>query len=232
MSDNESDNEMMPTSFTEYDGESYKKTYIQKDGGVKTIEYKKKEGTKTKNEQLTENMDETIEKWKNESVAVITGNWEEELNKYRGNYCRYQSIKKFGKGKGKDLVLRNGGFISKADEDFVILVSPHGVWSLQYAEARQIFVKERKKRKKKEKDTFKKDTFKKGVAKKSVSEVSPPKKGLPRKLTDDEADAVLKKSYYEEDMKFGRDKLYHTLKENGHRISRKQVGEWLKKNLI
>ena len=229
MSDNESDNEMMPTSFTEYDGESYKKTYIQKDGGVKTIEYKKKEGTKTKNEQLTENMDETIEKWKNESVAVITENWEEELNKYRGNYCKYQSIKKFGKGKGKDLVLRNGGFISKADEDFVILVSPHGVWSLQYAEARQIFVKERKKRKKKEKVH---KEVKKAVAKKEVSVDTPPKKGLPRKLTDDEADAVLKKSYYEEDMKFGRDKLYHTLKENGHRISRKQVGEWLKKNLI
>ena len=252
MSDNESDNEVMPTSVTEYDGKSYKKTYIQKDGSVKTLEYKKKEGTKTINEQLTENMDETIEKWKNESVAVITGNWEEELKKYKGNYCRYQSIKKFGKGKGKDLVLRNGGFISKAGEEFVTLVSSHGVWSLQYADARQIFVKERKKRKKKEKVPKELKKAQKKIRKeyeeqkeeeandiiqeqKEAEEEAPPvnrRQPLPRKLTDDEADAVLKRAYYEEDMKFGRDKLYHTLKENGHRISRKQVDEWLKKQAL
>ena len=63
MSDTESENEKMPTSVTEYNGKNYKKQYIQENGDVKTIEYKKQAGTKTMNEQLTERMDETIEQW-------------------------------------------------------------------------------------------------------------------------------------------------------------------------
>ena len=52
------------------------------------------------------------------------------------------------------------------------------------------------------------------------------------KLTDEQAEALLKKSYYEEDMKFGRDKLFQTLKSNGHKITRKQVDGWLKQQLL
>jgi len=58
------------------------------------------------------------------------------------------------------------------------------------------------------------------------------KESKPEKLTDEEADAVLKKAYYEEDFKFGRDKLYSSIKANGHNLTRKQVNDWLKKQTL
>ena len=137
-------------SITHYDGNSYKREFVSKNGDIKTITYKKNVGTRTVNEQLTENMDETIKRWKEESVAVIKDDFENNLKKYKGYYCRYQTVLKQGKDKGK-LAVRNGGFIAAVEKDFVYLTSVIGGWSLQYEDARQIFVKIKKPRGRKKK---------------------------------------------------------------------------------
>jgi len=54
----------------------------------------------------------------------------------------------------------------------------------------------------------------------------------PKPLTDEEADVILQKAYYDDDMKFGRDKLYKTLRIDNPTITRKQVDSWLKKQAL
>ena len=235
-------------SIVEYDGVNYKKQYVNEEtGAIKTVTYVKKPGTKTTNEILTENMEENLKIWKNSSLEVITDNWQKRLKKWRGYYCRYQAVNKHGKDKGK-LCLRNGGFIGDAEPDFLCLASPFGSWSLQYADARQIFiiktpprgrpkkVKAPAQLKKAQQEVLAKLDAKADAKDKKNEKVKPKKAAkrnkLPPKLTDEEADELLKKAYYEEDMKFGRDKLYQTLKDDGHRITRKQVDEWLKKQVL
>ncbi len=241
-----------PKSITEYDGTNYKKQYVSENGDVKTVEYKKKPGTKSINEQLTENMDETIARWKKESVEVITGDWEENLKKYKGYYCRYQTTLKHGDNKG-ELCVRNGGFIAKVTSSYVYLTSISGGWSVQYDDVKQIFIKKKKKRGKQKKPKVPKKLKKaqqevqdeieakeeeeaEAEAERQEKEKKKKKKPKPvpkpAKLTDEEAEELLQTAYYDNDMKFGRDKLFHTLKEDGHRITRKQVDEWLKKQVL
>ena len=237
-----------------YDGKTYKKEWVMRDGSIAKTEYTKPAKTKTINQQLTENMEENVTKFIAEAEEVVTSNFKTNLKPFIGHYARYQAVGTQGKMKGK-LVLRNGGFITKVEDKYVFLTCNIGGWSVQYANLKQMFVLPKKKRKKaddkapkelkkvqeevlediqeqKEEEEQKEQEQKEQEEAEEEANQPPPPPPAPRSLTDEEADALLKKSYYDEDMKFGRDKLYATLKANGHKITRKQVGDWLKKQAL
>lgn len=229
-------------------GQKIKKQLVTKDGSIKNFEYEPVAGTQTINEQLTENFDETLATWEDECDFVYDSDYKKNLSDKKGKYIKYAIQNKKGVKK-----LRNGGAILKVEDDYVMIMNTMTklAWSVQYKNLFKVCIWSKSKKKKEDKVPKKL----KKVQKKVIQEIeeekkeeeedialeqkeeeeeeqanqAPPPQPLPRKLTDAEADELLKKSYYDEDMKFGRDKLYATIKANGHRITRKQVDTWLKK---
>ena len=231
-------------------GKKFKKELVQADGSIRTFEYEPASGTKTINQQLTENMDETLEEWALEAQEVYIGNYEDNLSDKKGHYAKYVVSDKKGNKK-----LRNGGLIMKVDTKYVMLKNPVNnlAWSVQYATLYKIFVwgmkhrregeappqlrrvqrqvREEIQERKEEEENIEREQKEAEDAEEEANR-PPPVPPKPRKLTDEEANELLKKAYYDSDMKFGRDKLYATMKAQGHRISRKQVDDWLKKQLL
>jgi len=233
-------------------GKKFKKDLVQEDGSIKTFEYEPAKGTKTVNQQLTENKEETLQEWADLAEHVYRKDYEENLNPMKGHYAKY--VVKDKKGNYK---LRNGGLIMKVESSYVMLKNPVNnlAWSVQYGTLDAIYVWAMKGKKKEDEEA---PPELKKAQKKVLKEIQehkeeeeqdeiqeqkeqeaeeqaqqpPPAPPAPRRLTDEQADELLKKSYYDEDMKFGRDKLYSTLKANGNNITRKQVDEWLKKQLL
>jgi len=235
-------------SKTEFDGETYKKEWINNKGDLITTEYKKKPNTQSINQQLTADMEETLKKWTAESETVFTDDFEKNLKPLIGRFVRYQAKQHKGKDKGK-IVLRVGGFVTKVENKYMYLTCNIGGWSVQYDNLIKVFVKKQKEKKeKKEKapkelkkiqkkvrkeiEERKEEEGQDEVQEQKEQDDEPPPPPPPRRLTDTEADEVLKKAYYDDDMKFGRDKLYATLKADGKNITRKQVDGWLKKQVL
>ena len=235
-------------SKTEFDGEIYKKEWINNKGDLIKTEYQKKPNTQSINEQLSNEMEDTVKKWTDESETVLTDDFEKNLKPFMGRFVRYQARQHKGKDKGK-LVLRVGGFVTKVENKYMYLTCNIGGWSVQYDNLIKVFVKKQKEKKEK-KEKAPKELKK--IQKKVRQEIQerkeeegedeqqeqkekddePPPPPPPRRLTDTEADEILKKAYYDDDMKFGRDKLYATLKADGKNVTRKQVDNWLKKQVL
>ncbi|MCP4054875.1 MAG: transposase family protein [Mesoflavibacter sp.] len=235
-------------SKTEFDGEIYKKEWINNKGDLIKTEYQKKPNTQSINEQLSNEMEDTVKKWTDESETVLTDDFEDKLKPFIGRFVRYQARQHKGKDKGK-IVLRVGGFVTKVENKYMYLTCNIGGWSVQYDNLIKVFVKKQKEKKEKKEKTPKEL---KKIQKKVRQEIEERKEEEgedeqqeqkeqddeplppppPRRLSDVEADEILKKAYYDDDMKFGRDKLYATLKADGKNVTRKQVDNWLKKQVL
>ncbi|MCP4053556.1 MAG: hypothetical protein GY739_10900, partial [Mesoflavibacter sp.] len=118
-------------SKTEFDGDTYKKEWINKQGDLITTEYKKKPNTQSINQQLSNEMEETVKKWTDESETVLTDDFEDKLKPFIGRFVRYQVKQHKGKDKGK-IVVRVGGFLTKVENKYMYLTCNIGGWSVQY----------------------------------------------------------------------------------------------------
>ncbi len=229
-------------------GKKFKKELVQGDGSIKTFEYEPAKGTQTVNQQLTANQEEVLEEWEEEAEYYYTSDFENNLKDKKGCYAKYAVA-----GKNESLLLRNGGVVTQVEKDYLMLKNTVNnlAWSVQYAKLRKIYVWKKnngkddgeadapelrqvqKKVKKERRDAEIEERKEEEEAKEEEQpDAPPPPPPAPRKLSDEEASELLKTSYYEKDMKFGRDKLYSTLVEQGHRITRKQVDNWLKKQKL
>ena len=235
-------------SKTEFDGDTYKKEWINKQGDLITTEYKKKPNTQSINQQLSNEMEETVKKWTDESETVLTDDFEDKLKPFIGRFVRYQVKQHKGKDKGK-IVVRVGGFLTKVENKYMYLTCNIGGWSVQYDNLIKVFVKKKKEKKEKKEKVPKELKKVQNKIKEEIEERKeeegydeqqeqkeqddePPQPPPPQRLTDEEADEVLQKAYYQGDLKYGRDKLYATLKADGKNITRKQVDNWLKKQVL
>ena len=237
-------------SKTEFDGDTYKKEWINKQGDLITTEYKKKPNTQSINQQLSNEMEETVKKWTDESETVLTDDFEDKLKPFIGRFVRYQAKQHKGKDKGK-IVVRVGGFLTKVENKYMYLTCNIGGWSVQYDNLIKVFVKKKKEKKEKKEKVPKElkkvqNKIKEEIEerkeeegydeqqeqKEQDDEPPQPQPPQPQRLTDEEADEVLQKAYYQDDLKYGRDKLYATLKADGKNITRKQVDNWLKKQVL
>lgn len=84
---------------------------------------------------------------------------------------------------------------------------------------RKAKLEKEKEEKAKEKELKKK----KSITKEEKAQIRSQKKEQKEK----EYAKLLNEYYYKKDMKFGRDKLHHTIKQDGHKIARDYVGKWL-----
>jgi len=228
----------------------FKKQYVNKQGELQTIDFKLPK--KTINDELSEDINKTKELWTKQSIFTATS--EDDLKKLlqtkKGKFFKYISRR------GGKIQARMGGILTMVmDNNFMLINPTNGVgWSVQYKDVVELFEtpkqkvedepeskkierqlkkkqKELKKEEREKKKKEKEDKLKKKEEKKAEKEEKK-EQAKPDKLTDEEADAVLKKAYYEDDMKFGRDKLYATIKSQGHNLTRKQVDTWLKKQTL
>jgi len=210
----------------------FKKELVQDNGEIKTFEYEPAPNTKTINQQMTENKEEHLKEWADEAEWIYTGDYKAKLTPKKGYYAKYVVKNKKGK-----ILLRNGGLIMKIEDNYVMLKNPVNnlAWSVQYATLQQIFVWKMKSRKNDENEEAPPELQEAQVEaiqeqKEEEQANAPPP--VPARLTDEEAHAILNTAYYEKDQKFGRDKLYATLKAEGHNVTRKQVDGWLKKQAL
>ena len=238
------------------EGRRFKKQYVNKQGELQIIDFKLPE--KTINDELSEDINKTKELWTKQSIFTATS--EDDLEKLlqtkKGKFFKYISRR------GGKIQARMGGVLTKImDNNFMLMNPTNGVgWSVQYKDVVELFEtpkekvedepeskrierqlkkkqkelkkEEREKKKKEKEDKLKKKKEKKQEKEEEKAEEEAKKEPKPEKLTDEEANTILKKAYYEDDMKFGRDKLYATLKANGHNLTRKQVNDWLKKQTL
>ena len=234
------------------DNRKFKKQWVNRKGEIENVEYTLPK--KTINEELSEDIENTKKIWQKQSIFTATDNFQEQIKSKMGKYFKY--IRKMKDGSIK---ARMGGVLMKITDEYMMLLNPKlmTAWSIQYKdiiilyetpkekdddedepeskriakqqkEIKKQLRKEKREKVKKEKEE-KREKREKNLKEKLEKEEK--KADAPEKLTDEEAEAVLKKAYYEENFKFGRDKLYATLKSNGHNITRKQVNDWLKKQV-
>lgn len=212
-------------------GKKFKKELVQPNGEIKTFEYEPAPNTKTINQQMTENKEEHLKEWADEAEDIYTNNFKEKLTPKKGHYAKYVVKNKKGK-----ILLRNGGLIMKVEDAYVMLKNPvnHLAWSVQYATLEKIFIWKMKGRKQdnEEAPPELQEAQAEAIQEQKAEEEANAPPPAPRKLTDEQANAILKTAYYEKDQKFGRDKLFQTLKLEGHNLTRKQVDGWLKKQVL
>ena len=236
----------------------FKKELVMPNGEVKVFEYEKKEPSF--NDMINANAEiqkEYLDEWRELSEYQYTDDFEDNIKDKMGQYMKY---KRTGFKTGDRPLIRMGGYIVAVTDKFIALKNPirNLTFSVQYSWLLEAFIwkfpekedkdevapeikkaqkikrkqlKEQKKKEEKElKDQQKKDKEIKEKEKKDAEDEK--ERNKPVMLTDEQAEEVLTKAYYEEDMKFGRDKLYKTMKANGHLITRKQTDDFLKKQVL
>ena len=105
----------------------FKKQYVDRLGHIQ--EFETRIAPKTVNDELTENITQTKEDWKKQSTRIITSNFKKKLEKSLGKYFKYIRKDKAGK-----LQARNGGVLSKIDDNYIMLLNTRTrlAWSVQY----------------------------------------------------------------------------------------------------
>ena len=199
----------------------FKKELIKPDGSTQIFEYKQEKGTKSINQQMTEDPDKFINEWEEKSTDIITDNFEEKLLTHKGKYVKYTILRD-----GKKL-LRNGGVILKVEPQYVMIMNymTKLSWSVQYKNLVAIYIMKNDK-KKKDNDEPEKEDKKKDKKKPDKKE---DKKKPDKKEDKPDTDKILNDYYYQKNMN-SRDKLYKALQKDGYKITRKTVEEWIKKN--
>lgn len=185
-------------------------------------EYEKK--SITQNDQISENINDTIEQWKEEGYEL----WKDkDLKPLLQSHLRYIT-------KIKDKIMaRKGGILIQINPDYVLLknLTYNRSWSVQLNSISNdgitgfYYHKEKFENKQNRKTKPIKSLIEKKDDKKEE------KKNDEINISDDkEKDKILNQIYYEEKFYVGRDKLFNLIKSrkiNG--ISSNYIGKWLKK---
>jgi hypothetical protein len=191
---------------------------------------------KTSQDTLNDNKQKTLTDWDKKGYVKYDG---ELKDLPQGQYIRF--IKKDG-------TLLNGGYMvsNKKDEKYFYLrgVNFKG-FPVQYEDIDKVYhnkeqhskalekqkasqdKKEAKEQQKKSKPDKKKDE--------PEPEPEPPKEikpEKPKKLTDDEKNAILNDYYYDKGFTYGRDRLHNKIVNDGHSITRAFVDKWLKQQVL
>ena len=101
----------------------FKKQYVKKNGELETYEVSLPQ--KTINDELSENMKQTREKFKKQSVFTINDNFKEQLENQMGKYFKYITRR------NGNIKARMGGVLMKLTDKFLMLLNPNtGVSSM------------------------------------------------------------------------------------------------------